>query len=331
MFKVAAIYKFARIEDTDGFRNKLLHICKTNEVKGTMIVANEGINGTIASSHVGINNLIEFLNKEEKFSGMEVKFSYVDQNPFYHMRISIKKEIVTMGMDLNLLDDSASHGTYVEPSDWDCLVNNPDVLVLDTRNDYEYQIGTFKNAINPNIRSFREFPQYVESKLDRSRHKSVAMFCTGGIRCEKASSYMLNLGFENVYNLKGGILKYLEEKEEHASSWTGECFVFDQRVSVKHGLKPGNCKFCRSCRMPLTPQDRGKPEYEEGVSCPHCHASLTEKKILAARERNLQIKLAEERNQCHLGYKHEKHSDKKEKILKDSNFEGIFQDSHNVA
>ena len=251
---VAALYKFADLPDYKTMQPGLLELCIKHGLKGTLLLAEEGINGTVAGSRAGIDALMAYLHADPRFAGIEHKESTADTMPFYRMKVRLKKEIVTLGVQG--INPNKKVGTYVAPEDWNALIADPDVIVVDTRNDYEYGIGTFKGAVDPQTKTFREFPQYVKNNLDPARHKKVAMFCTGGIRCEKASSFMLEQGFEEVYHLQGGILKYLEKVLATESLWQGECFVFDQRVAVGHGLELGNHELCHACRHPVSPDDK---------------------------------------------------------------------------
>jgi UPF0176 protein len=292
---VAALYKFVVLSGFEAMRQPVLAAMKRHGIKGTLLLAREGINGTISGSRGGMDAFLAELRSDPRFADLEHKESYCDNDPFYRSKVKLKKEIVTIGVDG--VDPNALVGTYVEPKDWNALISDPGVILLDTRNDYEVAIGTFEGAIDPKTRSFGEFPAYVARTLDNQRHHKVAMFCTGGIRCEKASSYMRAQGFREVYHLKGGILKYLEEVPAEKSLWHGECFVFDQRVAVGQGLKPSDLQLCHGCRRPLTAEDRTSPLYEEGVSCAACHDHLSAKSIASARERQRQIVLAEKRHQ----------------------------------
>ncbi|ENA30599.1 MULTISPECIES: rhodanese-related sulfurtransferase [Pseudomonas] len=294
---VAALYKFVTLEDYVDRREPLLTVMLDNEVRGTLLLAQEGINGTIAGSRAGIDAVLAFLKADSRLVDLEHKESYCDEQPFYRTKVKLKKEIVTLGVPG--VDPNKKVGTYVDPKDWNALISDPDVVLIDTRNDYEVGIGTFTNAVDPKTKSFREFPQYVRQNFDPSRHKKVAMFCTGGIRCEKASSFMLNEGFEEVYHLKGGILKYLEEVPQEDSLWQGDCFVFDNRVTVRHDLSEGEYDQCHACRTPISAADRESEHYVPGISCPHCWDSLPEKTRISARERQKQIELARQRNQPH--------------------------------
>lgn len=299
MFVVAALYKFAPLEDFAAMQKPLADLCEKNQVKGTLLLAHEGINGTIAGPRQGIDAVIAYLKSYPLLAELEHKESFSDEMPFYRMKVRLKKEIVTIGIPE--VNPNIKVGSYVKPEDWNKIIADPEVIVLDTRNDYEVDVGTFKGAVNPNTKTFREFPEFVQKYLDPRKHKKVAMFCTGGIRCEKASSYMMMAGFEEVYHLEGGILKYLENVPVDESQWEGECFVFDQRVAVKHGLDEGDTELCHGCRRPLTPEDLSSPHYEPGVTCSYCHDVLTPKQLSRARERQFQIQLAKSRNEKHLG------------------------------
>jgi UPF0176 protein len=268
-------------------------------LRGTVLLAREGINGTVAGSGTAIDALLENLQSDPCLADLDYKKSYDDTNPFYRTKVRLKKEIVTLGVEG--IDPLHTVGTYVEPGDWNDLISDPDTLLIDTRNDYEVGIGTFRNAINPHTESFRDFPDYVGKHLDPDKHRKVAMFCTGGIRCEKSTAYLKELGFENVYHLKGGILKYLEEVPQDESMWEGECFVFDNRVSVGHGLAAGAYDQCHACRMPITEEDKHSPFYETGVSCPHCHDRYSEERKERFLERERQINLARDRGEEHIG------------------------------
>mmetsp|Transcript_36305 Transcript_36305/g.67641 ORF Transcript_36305/g.67641 Transcript_36305/m.67641 type:complete len:677 (+) Transcript_36305:79-2109(+) len=301
-FTLAALYSFTRIANPAALKENLHRIFLKYNIQGNLIVATEGINGTIAGKSNELKQTIEAIEMDERFkNNLEIKYSQAECQPFYRMRLHIKPEIVTMGVpDV----DPASHrGEYVEPEEWNRLIQQDDVMVIDTRNDYEVSIGTFHNAKNPSTKIFKEFPEYVAKNCDPGKDKKIAMFCTGGIRCEKASAYMKEKGFENVYHLKGGILKYLETVKEEDSLWKGECYVFDQRVSVKHNVQPGTYSQCRSCRMPLSQEDSQKnnPTFLEGIHCRFCVDSLTDKKRASLEERNRQIKLSAENKSNHLG------------------------------
>ncbi|MFV1921325.1 MAG: rhodanese-related sulfurtransferase [Methylotenera sp.] len=300
-FLTAALYKFVSLPDYKTLQQPILDACLKHNIKGTILLAQEGINGTIAGNPDDIHAVLTYLRQDARLSDLEHKESYADKHPFYRMKVKLKKEIVTMGVP----EVNPNHvvGTYVRPEDWNNIISDPDVIVLDTRNDYETHIGTFKGAINPKTTTFREFPKYVEKNLDKTKHKKVAMFCTGGIRCEKASSYMKQQGFKEVYHLQGGILKYLETVPKEQSLWEGECFVFDQRVGVKHGLEVGEYDQCYACRMPLSPEELKSEKYTPGISCPYCYDKTSEQKKAALTERQKQVLLAKARGENHIGEK----------------------------
>ncbi len=296
---VAALYQFASFPDFQSFRQPLLDELLKHNVRGTLLLAREGINGTIAGSRQGVDAVLSLIRRDERFSSLDVKESCTDVNPFYRTKVKLKKEIVTMGVDD--IDPNRHAGTYVEPGDWNELIADPDVTLIDTRNRYEYQIGTFKGALNPETDSFREFPDFVANNLDPRTHRKVAMFCTGGIRCEKSTAYLRRLGFEEVYHLKGGILKYLEEVSEEETRWEGECFVFDNRVTVNHNLEKGEYDQCHACRMPVSEQDRQSELFQQGVSCPYCHEQHSSEQVQRFSERERQMELARQRGESHIG------------------------------
>lgn len=296
---VAALYKFASLPDYREKKTPLLQHCIKNGIKGTLLLASEGINGTVAGTRAGIDSLLAYIKSDPRLSDLEHKESYCDNQPFYRTRVKLKKEIVTLGVPG--IDPTTAVGTYVDPHDWNQLISDPDVLVVDTRNNYEVGIGTFKNAINPETTTFREFPEFVQKKLKADKDKKIAMFCTGGIRCEKSTAFMLQQGFKNVFHLKGGILKYLEEVPATDSLWEGECFVFDNRVAVNKDLSPGGFDQCHGCRNPLSAADKQSPQYSPGVHCPHCYHTLTADQIARFAERHKQVQLAKMRNQQHIG------------------------------
>lgn len=296
---IAALYKFVHLPDYRDLRREFFSVCKKNSIKGTILLAEEGINGTVAGSRAGIDNLRKFLGKDARFAGLEYKESFAAVVPFYRLKIKLKKEIVTMGK--SGIEPFQSSGTRVDAAQWNDLVNDPEVLVLDTRNQYEYEVGTFLNAVSPGLKSFRQFPDYVQNQLDPGKHRKIAMFCTGGIRCEKASAFMLQQGFAEVYQLQGGVLKYLQEVKAEENLWQGECFVFDGRVAVDMGLQKGEHEQCYSCRQPLSTADRQSEKYEQGVSCPHCYDRLTPERRAGLRERQRQVELATARNELHVG------------------------------
>ena len=297
---VAALYRFAALPDFEALRDPLYQLMIEHEVRGTLLLAKEGINGTIAGSRQGIDRILDWLKSDPRFANLEAKESYVDTPPFYRTKVKLKKEIVTMGVEG--IDPKDIVGTYVEPADWNALIADPEVLVLDTRNKYEVDIGSFENAINPETDSFRELPAYVEKHLDPVKHKKVAMFCTGGIRCEKSTAFLKRQGFNEVYHLKGGILKYLEEVPETESKWRGECFVFDNRVTVNHQLEKGQYDQCHACRRPITEDDKQSPHYKKGVSCHHCYQSHSVQQRQRYQERERQIELAKRRGEAHMGH-----------------------------
>ncbi len=298
---VAALYKFVSLPDHQVLREPLLQTLLDNGIKGTLLLAEEGINGTVSGSRAGIDALLAWFRLDPRLVDIDHKESFCNEQPFYRTKVKLKKEIVTLGV-LGV-DPNQKVGTYVEPQDWNMLISDPEVLLIDTRNDYEVAIGTFEGAIDPKTKSFHEFPDYIKANFDPVRHKKVAMFCTGGIRCEKASSYMLGEGFKEVFHLKGGILKYLEEVPREQSKWRGDCFVFDNRVTVRHDLSEGDYDQCHACRNPISVADRESEHYSPGISCPHCWDSLLEKTRQAARERQKQIEIAQARNLPHpIGY-----------------------------
>ena len=297
---VAALYRFAALPDFVALKDPLYQLMIEHEVRGTLLLAKEGINGTIAGSRQGIDRILDWLKSDPRFADLEAKESYVDTPPFYRTKVKLKKEIVTMGVEG--IDPKDIVGTYVEPADWNALIADPEVLVLDTLNKYEVDIGSFENAINPETESFRELPAYVEKHLDPVKHKKVAMFCTGGIRCEKSTAFLKRQGFNEVYHLKGGILKYLEEVPETESKWRGECFVFDNRVTVNHQLEKGQYDQCHACRRPITEDDKQSPHYKKGVSCHHCYQSHSVQQRQRYQERERQIELAKRRGEAHMGH-----------------------------
>ena len=290
---VATFYKFVKLSDLHDRQQSLFSYCQSQGIEGTILLAEEGINGTIAGSRQGIDSVLSFLRSDSCFADLEHKESYTDSLPFDRLKVKIKQEIVTLG--LPKVKPTEKVGKYVTPQEWNEIISNSEVTVIDTRNDYEVRIGTFKGATNPNTESFREFPTYVSQQLSPQHHKKVALFCTGGIRCEKATSYLLEQGFEEVYHLRGGILKYLEEVPAEESLWEGECFVFDERVAVKQGLEAGTYELCLSCGHPISAEDKTSPHYEEGISCPFCFESLTEEKRKRNEEKWKQIQLAKKR------------------------------------
>lgn len=307
-YLAAALYKFVSLPDYKRLQAPVYEACVMHKIKGTLLLAEEGINGTIAGLPDDVRDLLQFLRTapvfQGRFSDLEHKESFSDEHPFYRLKVKLKKEIVTLGVPG--VSPTKKVGTYVKPQDWNALISDPEVVLIDTRNDYEVGIGTFKGAIDPKTATFREFPKYVSENFDKAKHKKVAMFCTGGIRCEKASSFMLEQGFEEVYHLEGGILKYLETVPEQESLWQGDCFVFDQRVAVKHNLAVSEFDQCYACRRPLSPEDLKSPHYTAGISCPHCYNSLTEEKKARLTERQKQVILAKQRGENHIGEKNKK-------------------------
>lgn len=293
MYTIAALYHFTRFEDPAALKPALLELCLAQDVKGTLLLAQEGINGTIAGPRAGIDAVLAHLRALPGCADLEWKEATSETPPFPRMKVRLKREIVTMGQPD--VDPASKVGNYVDAKDWNALIRSPDVAVIDTRNDYEVAIGTFEGAIDPQTKSFGEFPEWWEQNKDRFHNKRIAMFCTGGIRCEKSTNYLLGQGVEDVYHLKGGILKYLEEVPEEESTWDGECFVFDARVSVGHGLKEGPHLLCHGCRQPILPEDMKRPEYEHGVSCHHCFDKTSDRDKDRFRERQKQIRLAEAR------------------------------------
>lgn len=296
---VAALYRFAALPDFGQLQAPLLEVCRRNGVFGTILLASEGINGTIAGSRNGIDAVIGHIHQDSRLRKLEYKESHAETMPFHRMKVRLKKEIVTLGIPG--VDPASNAGTYVKPEDWNDLISDPDVVVIDTRNHYEVAIGTFEGAINPNTESFRELPEKLANEAALRDKPKVAMFCTGGIRCEKSTAYMKSLGFDEVFHLEGGILKYLETVPEEESLWHGECFVFDNRVSVKHGLALGSYEMCHACRLPLSLEETRDERYIPGSSCPKCHNTLTADQLERFSERQKQIELAKARGEQHLG------------------------------
>jgi len=299
---VAALYRFASFADPAALRGPLEAVCREAEVRGTLLLASEGINGTIAGSAAGIDRVLDHIGALPDCAGLDVKFSQAAQMPFHRLKVRLKREIVTMGV--GGIDPRGKVGTYVEPEDWNVLIADPDVVVIDTRNDYEVAIGTFDRAIDPQTATFRDFPEWFRSRraqLLGTGKRKVAMFCTGGIRCEKSTAFLKAEGVDEVFHLKGGILKYLETVPAAESLWRGECFVFDERVAVGHGLAEGSHVLCRACRRPVGPDERASPLYEEGVACPACHGERSEGQRERARERWRQEQLAAARGAAHVG------------------------------
>ena len=299
MFTIAALYHFARFDDPAALRGPLLELCRKHGVSGTILLAPEGVNGTIAGTEAAIAQVLAHLRGLPGCAGLVWKQSHASDQPFNRMKVRLKREIVTMGQPD--VDPLAAVGHYVTPADWNALITAPDVAVIDTRNDYEVQIGTFAGAVDPQTQSFGEFPGWWQANKDRFAGKRIAMFCTGGIRCEKSTNYLIGQGVTDVFHLQGGILKYLEEVPQTESLWQGECFVFDGRVSVGHGLAEGPHQLCHACRRPLTPQDLQHPDYEPGVACHHCVTETTQTDKARFRERQKQMALACARGERHLG------------------------------
>ena len=295
---IVTFYKFVELADCEAMREGIGRFCRAWDVKGTILLAAEGINATIAGPRKGIDAVLAHLRSDPRLADLTTKESYADTMPFLRMKVRLKKEIVTLRQNV---DPRNIVGEYVKPKDWNALISDPEVKLIDTRNDFEVQIGSFEGAINPETTSFTEFVDYVRENLDPARDKKVAMFCTGGIRCEKATSYMLEQGFEGVYHLEGGILKYLEEVPQAQSMWEGECFVFDNRVTVDHDLQPGSYDLCHGCWHPLTSAEKEAPQYEAGVSCPYCLDDLSAEQLQSRRERVKQISLARARGEKHVG------------------------------
>ena len=309
LFLTAALYKFVELPNFASLQTPLLACCEAHGVKGTLLLAAEGINGTIAGDIQGVHAVLAWLRSDARLAALEHKEAWAEKIPFYRMKVRLKREIVTMGVpDVH---PALSAGDYVRPEDWDALLAEPGVVLVDTRNDYEVSIGSFAGAINPQTASFSELPGWVEREMAMGgrlaeaggKKPRVAMFCTGGIRCEKSTALLRSKGFDNVYHLQGGILKYLETVPQVKSSWQGECFVFDERVSVGHGLQPGKFTLCRSCRDPLSEADRKSPQYELGVSCAHCFDATNAEQKAGYRERQKQVELADARRQLHIGVK----------------------------
>ena len=296
---VAAFYHFAELEDYEALRGPLQQRCEDLGLLGTILLAREGINGTVAGLERGVHRLLERLREDPRLTGLEAKTAWAREAPFYRMKVRLKKEIVSLGVPG--VDPRQTVGEYVAPEDWNALIRRDDVRLVDTRNDYEVHLGTFRGAEDPETRSFREFPAWVADHLDPQRDEHVAMFCTGGIRCEKSTAYLKSLGFKNVYHLQGGILNYLERVDPADSLWEGDCFVFDNRVTVDHELREGDLTVCPACRMPVTETDRASPKFELHVSCPRCFDRLTPERRESLLERARQIELAERRGERHLG------------------------------
>ncbi|WP_404370800.1 rhodanese-related sulfurtransferase [Sphingomonas sp. MMS24-J45] len=299
MIHVAALYRFARFPDPAALRQPLLDLCAENGVKGTLLLAREGINGTIAGPEDGISTVIAHIRTLPDCADIAVKYSHAATMPFHRLKVRLKREIVTMGEPE--IDPLGGVGTYVAPADWNALIDDPDTIVIDTRNAYEVKVGSFERAIDPQTNAFSDFPAWARAHRAELEGKKIAMFCTGGIRCEKSTAFLKAEGLTDVFHLEGGILKYLEEVPPEQSRWHGECFVFDERVAVGHGLAPGTHELCRGCRMPVSPEDRASPLFEEGVACPACTATSDATKRAAAAERHRQVRLANARGETHVG------------------------------
>ncbi|MEH6651079.1 MAG: rhodanese-related sulfurtransferase [Motiliproteus sp.] len=298
-FVVTALYKFVTLENYQQLRAPLLAVMEANAIRGTLLLAREGINGTVVGTREQIDTLLEWLRSDPRLAELDHKESYTTQLPFKRCKVKLKKEIVTLGVEG--IDPDRVVGTYVKPADWNALISDPSVLVIDTRNDYEVEIGTFANAVNPKTETFRQFPSFVDKTLDKDQHRKVAMFCTGGIRCEKSTAYLKEQGFDEVFHLQGGILKYLEEIPAQDSLWQGDCFVFDDRVSVDHQLQKGLYDQCHGCRKPITEQQKNLAQYVKGVSCHHCYDTKSDQQKKRFSERQKQMELASQRGGTHLG------------------------------
>lgn len=283
---VATFYKFVALPDYASLQQSLIDVCQAEDVKGTILLASEGINGTVSGDRKSVDSVLNFIKSDQRLTDVDIKESSASKAPFGRLKVRLKKEIVTIG--LPEVSPTQAVGTYVLPKDWNQIISDPAVTVIDARNDYEVSMGSFQQAENPETQSFRDFPEYAQENLDPAKQKKVAMFCTGGIRCEKASSYLLSQGFDEVYHLKGGILKYLEEIPEDESLWEGECFVFDERVAIKHKLEPGSYSICYACGHPVSPEDQQSSHYESEVSCPHCIEEIAEERRDRFRERKRQ-------------------------------------------
>ena len=301
-FVVAALYKFVSLDDAPQLRETLQGCCDGAGVCGTILLADEGINGTFSGSIPAMETVLTWLQNDCRFDGLSLKFSASESKPFLRMKVRLKREIVTIGCPN--IKPAVRTGTYVEPADWNALISDPDVMVIDTRNSYETAIGMFDGAVDPNTTNFRDFPTWafeLAKRPDASRPKKLALYCTGGIRCEKATALMQDFGFDEVFQLKGGILRYFEEVSAERSKWHGECFVFDGRVAVDHALRPGSYHMCHACRMPLSDADLKSDDYRDGVSCPNCKPSLDPQRVARFAERQKQIRLAAERGETHIG------------------------------
>ncbi len=296
---VVTFYRFTDLKDHAVLQVPLEACCAANDVRGIILLANEGINSTIAGPRAGVMAVLDLLRADSRLANLTWKESTASSQPFRKMRVRLKQEIVTMGVEG--IDPNQIVGTYVKPEDWNALISDPEVIVIDTRNDYEVEIGTFEGSVDPNIKSFGELPKWLEAQIDTGTQPRVAMFCTGGIRCEKSTALLKQAGVKEVYHLEGGILKYLEYISEDESLWKGQCFVFDERVSVGHNLEVGSYDLCRSCRCPVGEEDKQSPHYRQGVSCPRCHDQTTDEQKIRFAQRQLQIELSQSRGESHLG------------------------------
>jgi UPF0176 protein len=320
-----ALYKFVALPNFGSLRAPLLKTMTDNNVFGTLLLAAEGINGTVSGTREDVDALLYWIGQQPGLENIVCKDSYNDEIPFYRRKVKLKKEIVTMGVEG--IDPKQVVGTYVKPRDWNDLISDPDVILVDTRNDYEVKIGTFKNAIDPKTKTFRNFPAWAKENLDRSKHKKVAMFCTGGIRCEKSTAYMKEQGFDEVYHLEGGILKYLADVPQEQTLWQGECFVFDNRVAVDHDLKRGSYDQCHACRMPITEQEKTMETYAEGVSCHHCYDTVDEEQKQRFAQRQKQIELARAKGEEHIGHAAQEASQRHKAAKKKVTIKMKLQDS----
>lgn len=319
-FLTAAFYLFFDFDDFENYQPILLAACEENAIKGTILLASEGINGTISGERAAIENVFAFIRSDPRMAAITYKESIASEPPFHRMKVRLKKEIVTMGQPQ--VKPASLTGKYVKPEDWNALISDPDVLVIDTRNNYEVALGSFKNAENPKTSAFRELPEKLMDNPALSQSKKIAMFCTGGIRCEKSTAFLRQQGFEEVYHLEGGILKYLETVPKQESLWEGECFVFDERVTVDHDLKPGDYELCRACRHPINDTDKTSEHYQEGISCPNCYDSTNEAQRQRFAERQKQMELAAARNELHLGAKMPERTPKQEEM--EDEYDALF-------
>ena len=299
--KVAALYRFANFTQPEMLQPQIAAWCAEHGLKGTILVATEGVNGTVAGTEAGIDAVVAHLRTLPGCAELDVKYSHANEMPFYRLKVRLKKEIVTLGVDG--IDPKREVGTYVQPEDWNALISDPDTVLIDTRNDYEVAIGTFEGAVDPRTKSFSEFPEWFRAHRDElaAGKTKFAMFCTGGIRCEKSTAFLKAEGVDDVYHLEGGILRYLENIPEAESKWQGECFVFDERVSVKHGLELGEMELCHACRRPISQEDKTSAHFIEGVACPACYAERTDEDRARFAERQKQIALAKKRGKQHIG------------------------------